>query len=265
MTRKKLNIRNKWIFIVINSKVIISVNLRSINVAKTKDISGRNARKFIHQQSNNSNISKISKISLSLEFSSRTDRRPEATRFELRMKDDPRVPFAELIDRSHKRIYPPATGQKPTVSSPWHLTHLRGDDRLQNRYRRCDVDIAAPVSIAVRHYARYTFIHCYPACTCGREQCSRVRYTTIEIGCNTAATCLTIVTDMSGQVGRVYNRICFVFLEFFPSNIIISPRAIDTRASIIDYLPRDESTRVLRLYGNPALCTYIMYTQRGPI
>lgn len=191
--------------------------------------------------------------------------RIDATRFELRMKDDPRVPFAELIDRSHKRIYPPATGQKPTVSSPWHLTHLRGDDRLQNRYRRCDVDIAAPVSIAVRHYARYTFIHCYPACTCGREQCSRVRYTTIEIGCNTAATRLTIVTDMSGQVGRVYNRICFVFLEFFPSNIIISPRAIDTRASIIDYLPRDESTRVLRLYGNPALCTYIMYTQRGPI
>lgn len=237
MTRKKLNIRNKWIFIITNSKIIIFVNLRSINVAK-RYFAGRDARKFIHQQSNNSNISKISKISLSLEFSSRTDRRPEATRFELRMKDDPRVPFAELIDRSHKRIYPPATGQKPTVSSPWHLTHLRGDDRLQNRYRRCDVDIAAPVSIAVRHYARYTFIHCYPACTCGREQCSRVRYTTIEIGCNTAATRLTIVTDMSGQVGRVYNRICFVFLEFFPSNIIISPRAIDTRASIIDYLPR---------------------------
>lgn len=220
---------------------------------------------LVNLSTNSLTIPISSRYPRSLSLSNFPLERIDATRFELRMKDDPRVPFAELIDRSHKRIYPPATGQKPTVSSPWHLTHLRGDDRLQNRYRRCDVDIAAPVSIAVRHYARYTFIHCYPACTCGREQCSRVRYTTIEIGCNTAATRLTIVTDMSGQVGRVYNRICFVFLEFFPSNIIISPRAIDTRASIIDYLPRDESTRVLRLYGNPALCTYIMYTQRGPI
>lgn len=162
------------------------------------------------------------------------------------------------------------------MSSPWHLTHLRGDDRLlQNWYRRYDVDATSSCAYicAVRHHARYTYtlLSGGGTCTCGREQCSRVDANTddscwnrLQHGRDTPKHCYRYVRSTLGRVITV--SACLVFLEFFPSNIIPNPprfpRLIRNREQSIP-TPRSSiiyrESRVLRLYGNSTLCTYVRW------